>query len=469
MIRQTDTERILCGALLALTILIFLMPAVNADVGVAFKIETDPVGAHIYIDDYYRGISGNDTVFYGLDAGEHTILLTLDGYQPYETVKTVSPGASELVYHKFKPIPTKGQVDFSSSPSGADIIFDGKNIGKTPYTLENVDPGTYTVVLKLTGYDDWRGSVNVEVGMISNVDANLVPAKPPLSVKTSPDGFDLYIDDVYVGKTPYSGMIPQGEHVLRVEKFGYLPVEETVYAGSDGISRVYTPETTLVEAIAEVEALVDSNGKYSPLRAKELLEDARSAYASQNYDEAIALVQEARNAATDIDQDGVDNADDIFPEVSNYIICLISFILLVVIILIALADLGNCSVKPEIDINVPKLMSVDKKNPYVKLTISAKGGRYREFFCMVTIDGILIDRSFSKPDSYFIALSDEQKSVGEHKVVVDVNITQIRYGVSSARSEKTYIIYDNDLLYDPNYYTQLAAAKANMMDLIKDE
>ena len=452
MSRKTYNEKNLYRALLALTVLIFLMPTAYADTGMAFKVETDPVGANIYIDDYYRGISGNDTVFYGLEAGEHTVLLTLDGYQPYETVKTVSPGASELVYHKFKPIPTKGQVDFSSSPSGADIVFDGKNIGKTPYTLENVDPGTYTVVLKHIGYDDWRGSVNVEVGMISNVDANLVPAKPPISVKTSPDGFDLYIDGVYVGKTPYSGMIPQGEHVLRVEKFGYLPVEETVYAGYDGVSRVYTPATTLPEAITEVEALIDSNDKYSPMRAKELLEDARSAYASQNYDDAIALVGEARNAATDIDQDGVDNSKDMLPEVSNYIIYIILFILLVVWILISLADRGRCHVEPVIDLDVPEPVKVNEVIPDVKIKLSVKGDKYLAFTCTVNIDGESIE-IFSKPGTYYVhILSDKHKSVGEHKVVVVVKISKIRYGVASARSEKTYIIYNNDLLYDPRYY-----------------
>lgn len=45
-------------------------------------------------------------------------------------------------------------IDISSSPSGADVWIDDKNVGKTPLSSIKVSPGEHTVKMSLKGYDD---------------------------------------------------------------------------------------------------------------------------------------------------------------------------------------------------------------------------------------------------------------------------------------------------------------------------
>ncbi len=448
MIHATGTKRFVYGALLALILLLLLMPAVSAAVGEAFKIETEPLGAKIWIDGNYRGLSDKDTVFYSFETGPHLVRLELDGYEPYEVVKTVSEGASELVYHKFKPIPTTGQIDFASTPTGADIILDGRNVGKTPYTLRDVEPGEYTVIIRHRGYNDWTGRVNVEVGKLSEVKAELVPSDTTISVTTVPAGFELYIDGVDVGTTPYSGTISQGRHDIRIEKLGFRTIEETLIIGYEGAVLTYAPETTIPEAIAEVEAVITANLKYNPVLAKALIEEARAAYEKKDYDEAINLTQRAMIAAEDVDLDGVKNADDMAAGIANNAIYTVPFILAFFIVVLFAANVMRHRVKPIIVLDVPKALRAAGESPqYLKFSVDAKGGKYRAFVCTVYLDGRSMEH-FVAPGSYEVLISGEHKSVGEHTAAVELKISKTRYGVTSARTEETYTVFDDNSIID---------------------
>ena len=448
MIHAIGTKRFIYGALLALILLLLLMPAVSAAVGEAFKIETEPLGAKIWIDGNYRGLSDKDTVFYSFETGPHLVRLELEGYEPYEVVKTVSEGASELVSHKFKPIPTTGEIDFASTPSGADIILDGRNVGKTPYTLREVEPGEYTVIIRHRGYKDWTGIVNVEVGKLSEVKANLVLADTTIAIHTVPEGFELYIDGVDMGKTPYSGTISQGWHDIRLEKLGFRTVEETIVIGYEGATLTYVPETTILEAIAEVEGVITANLQYNPVLARELLRQAREAYDLKDYDTAINLTQRAMIAAEDVDLDGVKNADDMVAGIENIKIYVLPFILAFVVILLFAANFMRHRVKPIIVLDVPKAVRAAGESPqYVKFSVDAKGGKYRAFVCTVYIDGKSMEH-FVEPGNYEVLISGEHKSVGEHTAAVELKISKTRYGVTSARSEETYTVFDDNSIID---------------------
>jgi hypothetical protein len=66
-----------------------------------------------------------------------------------------------------------GSIDFSSSPSGAAIYIDNIANGTTPNTVDDLLVGSYKVVLKKSGYEDWGKIVNVEEDEETEVDAKL--------------------------------------------------------------------------------------------------------------------------------------------------------------------------------------------------------------------------------------------------------------------------------------------------------
>lgn len=62
------------------------------------------------------------------------------------------------------PATDTGTLQFSSSPAGAEVYFDGEYRGTTPATLSGVSPGSHTLEYRLSGYTTWTGTVDVPAG-----------------------------------------------------------------------------------------------------------------------------------------------------------------------------------------------------------------------------------------------------------------------------------------------------------------
>ena len=69
----------------------------------------------------------------------------------------------------------------------------------------------------------------------------------PLDVTSEPAGGTVFLDDRYLGTTPLSIDVPaEGEHLIRVERRGFVSWRGTVTLGA---------EATRVEATLQTEAL----------------------------------------------------------------------------------------------------------------------------------------------------------------------------------------------------------------------
>jgi hypothetical protein len=68
---------------------------------------------------------------------------------------------------------TKGSVNISSDPSGADILVDGDFVGNSPAVLK-LSPGMHTVTIKLAGYADWTRDITVQAASEVQLTAKLV-------------------------------------------------------------------------------------------------------------------------------------------------------------------------------------------------------------------------------------------------------------------------------------------------------
>jgi hypothetical protein len=68
--------------------------------------------------------------------------------------------------------PTKGTVNVSSNPTGADVLVDAEFVGNSPATL-NLTPGKHAVTVKMSGYKDWSKEITVQSGSEVELTANL--------------------------------------------------------------------------------------------------------------------------------------------------------------------------------------------------------------------------------------------------------------------------------------------------------
>lgn len=404
-------------------------------VGDAFSVTTNPEGAQIYIDGDFYGIS--NTVFYELPAGQHRVLLVLDTYSDYAATVTISEGMSQSLVHTFEPVPDTGRITVASVPSNAGIYLNGEYQGTTRKTIDEVTPGTYDVVITKTGYDNWTGRVDVAAGKISEIIAELTPAKVILSVSTVPKGAGVVIDGVFSGTTPLEVPVEQGLHTLLLEKFGYESREEEADIGAEGASFSVNLVSMAPQAIAEAERVVSDNLYYHPEKARDALENAQKSYAAGDPESAITYAASAIALARDVDGDGVINPLDISPNLHNAVIYVSPFLVLFIGAGLIAKDMLRHRIRPEITVHLPVTIREDDMLARAEVTAGAPGGPYRGFVCTVYIDGISVDH-FTDPGKYDVMLSG--RNPGVHTLMVHLQVAKERYGKAEKEVKENFIV-----------------------------
>ena len=189
---------------------------------------TEPAGAKVVVD-------GTDTgkitpvLICGLSTGPHTYSLSLAGYLD-------STGSVELAAGQGTKVTVTlerkfGSISFASTPSGARVFLDGQDQEMvTPATLTNVPIGSHAFILKLAGYNDYSGTVEVLENQISSVSATLVPAEGCIYFSTTPAGARIFIDNVDTGKVTPSLVcgLTLGAHTYRLSLTGYQDITGNV-------------------------------------------------------------------------------------------------------------------------------------------------------------------------------------------------------------------------------------------------
>jgi len=84
----------------------------------------------------------------------------------------------------------KGTIQFTSSPTGAQVYLDSQFRGTTPSTLTGIEPGNHTIEFRYTGYKSWSTVMVVSSGQ-NNVFVAMTPLEgstPTASAETALSG-----------------------------------------------------------------------------------------------------------------------------------------------------------------------------------------------------------------------------------------------------------------------------------------
>ena len=100
--------------------------------------------------------------------------------------------------------PKKTEVSVSTSPEGANVYLDDKEIGKTPIDYYKVVYGEHTIKVELDGYKPYIVTKNFNTsGESFRIYLEKKEQKPcSLLVVSKPDSADIFLDGKYVGITP---------------------------------------------------------------------------------------------------------------------------------------------------------------------------------------------------------------------------------------------------------------------------
>ncbi|WP_461480876.1 PEGA domain-containing protein [Porticoccus sp.] len=190
------------------------------------ELSTNPPGAEVQVDGHASGTT--PVSLHDLAPGPHQLSVQAARYQPLET-EVVIEGLDHTQTLSLDLAPAWGQLQLTSTPTGAEVTLGGEARGITPLTTELLASGE-TVQVALAGYKPWQQTLRVAIGETLTVpDIQLQPADGKLNLTSSPSGATVTIDGQYRGTTPLNAEVAPGKpHQLTLFFNGYVTARRSL-------------------------------------------------------------------------------------------------------------------------------------------------------------------------------------------------------------------------------------------------
>ncbi|MCB9497277.1 MAG: PEGA domain-containing protein [Fibrobacteria bacterium] len=192
-------------------------------------VSVQPVDAEVYLEDQYAGKATVKTPLRlsNLMEGRYALRILAQGYSTVLDTAMVAPRGVKDVQYALRALP--GGLRMVSEPTGAQVLVDGKSVGRAPVTLDTLLEGRYHLAFQLDGFRTLERDVEVRSGQQSDVKGILEVLPGRVKVASEPRGAITYLDDKRVGWAPLViENIPPGTHSLRLELPGRRLVRDVV-------------------------------------------------------------------------------------------------------------------------------------------------------------------------------------------------------------------------------------------------
>ena len=147
------------------------------------------------------------------------------------------------VSHTVEILPPPGNLDASSSPSGAKIFVDNIDTGlTTPSAIPNLPPGTHTIKLTLTGFQDYTTTVTIVSGETTYVSTTFMIAEEVPTCTTTPKHSG---DIITLQLTPTGGI---GPYTVEFRKDDVV-IDPSLLLDEFGVPSISNPLTDVSEDI----------------------------------------------------------------------------------------------------------------------------------------------------------------------------------------------------------------------------
>ncbi|MBK9648488.1 MAG: PEGA domain-containing protein [Deltaproteobacteria bacterium] len=158
-----------------------------------------------------------------LPPGTYSVRVTADGMDPFVRRVEVKPNLTTSVTAELYP--GGGTAEFVSTPSGASVTIDGKEVGKTPIRVASIAEGDHSYSLSLTGFETIEGTLTQRKGGNPLTKHVLESSRGRFAVTSKPAGAEVWLDGASVGKTPLQlSDVPPGQHTVLLISPGYAAV-----------------------------------------------------------------------------------------------------------------------------------------------------------------------------------------------------------------------------------------------------
>jgi serine/threonine-protein kinase len=127
-----------------------------------------------------------------------------------------------MIWAGFAGVFTSRKLSVTTTPSGARVFLDGKELGTSPIPEAKIPRKAQRVRLEKEGFLPLEQILSREDRVL---DLRLQPEPLVLAIATEPAGAEVFLDGALKGLTPLSGLQAEGgrSHALLVRKAGYEP------------------------------------------------------------------------------------------------------------------------------------------------------------------------------------------------------------------------------------------------------
>src|SRR6056297_58930 len=204
------------------------------------NINTFPKTANVTIDgNYYPNNNGQVQV--QLNAGSHTLSVSANGFQSKSMQFSLNAGEFKQLTVQLEE--SMAEVNINSNPASADVYIDGTYTGYTTGRAFKLFPGSHTITVKKSGYQDWSVSTILDSGKNQDIVADLIPLKGTVKVQPNTSCL-LFIDGSRVqelsGGSVYNFELSPGIHEFVFLKPGYYAYTERINVSSGSTYTIYT-------------------------------------------------------------------------------------------------------------------------------------------------------------------------------------------------------------------------------------
>lgn len=212
--------------------------AVTDEQNQVFELKFKPLPGHIKLNvspqvKYYVLVDEMPTnakhnVLSDVVAGTRVLQITAPNYFPVTTSVDVI-GKRQTQQLDITLQPAWAQVTLTSSPSGASVMFDDKDIGTTPLTHQFIE-GKHQLKFSKTGFINTQRSIDVIAQQALNAPlVALVQQPTQFTIAGVPSGVHVSLGDNYLGKTPLNINVSPGlNQPLLLVKDGYKSSRQQV-------------------------------------------------------------------------------------------------------------------------------------------------------------------------------------------------------------------------------------------------
>lgn len=225
-----------------------------APVGGELVLNSVPEGAHVQLDGNAAGLT--PMALTNLSPGQHVVILAKPGYAAESRSVLVHAGIRNAVAVSLNPLAAMASI--ASEPSGAAIIIDGHDTGKTTPAKLSVEKGTHSLVLRKPGYMETSASMALNPGETFQFQPTLKPLgnaddikqvgklkklighggqenAARVSVRTFPKGAQIMFNSRMMDRSsPAEFLLGPGTYEVTLTLTGYKPVHKLITVESNG-------------------------------------------------------------------------------------------------------------------------------------------------------------------------------------------------------------------------------------------